>query len=153
MEKTSSNLTRLDASSTKRNRAYPLRPSHRARSRPNGPEKLREPVSLAGQRRQKNSVNRRSHTYSFCRMDCGQPLHARIVRRCLEKYGVRSAGQTMRYVAKFTDDSKLFVLTGGCHAQSSRKKNFFVVALRNDRRHCVPLQLAKRRDIPSAKIL
>ena len=27
----------------------------------------------------------------------------------------------MRYVAKLTDDSKLFVLTGGNHAQSSRK--------------------------------
>src|SRR4030095_10438434 len=40
MEKTSSNLTRLDASSTKRNRAYPLRPSHRARSRPSRPEKF-----------------------------------------------------------------------------------------------------------------
>jgi hypothetical protein len=30
----------------------------------------------------------------------------------------------MRYLAKLTDDSKLFVLTRGYHAQSSRKSIF-----------------------------
>ena len=59
----------------------------------------------------------------------------------------------MCYVAKFTDDSELFVMTCGSHAQSSRKSISSLLHVGMVAVIAFQPQLAKWRDMASAKIL